>query len=244
MERISDRVATILEELRSRGSAEARAGVARFGIETRAAFGVSVTELRKLARPLREDHDLALALWRTGHHEARLLACLVDDPKAVSEDQMEQWVGEFDSWDLCDQAALGLFGRTSAAWQKALEWAGRDGEFVKRAGFALMAGLAIHDKRASDQDFVSLFPVIEVGAGDPRNFVKKAVSWALRQIGKRSVELNAQAVACAERIKVSANDAAGGSRGGPPEARAARWVASDALRELTSDKVRERLSPQ
>jgi 3-methyladenine DNA glycosylase AlkD len=184
---------------------------------------------------------LALALWATGNHEARLLACFVDDPRAVSKRQLEAWVRDFDSWDICDQATTSLFDQTQHGWKKAVEWADRKGEWVKRAGFALMAGLAVHDKSATDQAFLKLLPVIERGAFDERNYVKKAVSWALRNIGKRNRTLNAAATACAEKIAAAANERAGGSRGGDSVSRAARWVASDARRELASEKVRERI---
>ena len=215
--------------------------MARYGINVENAFGVSVYELRKVARSLGTDHELALALWATGNHEARLLACFVDDPAMVTEEQVEAWASDFDSWDICDQATTSLFDRTKHAWAKAAEWAKRDEEWVKRGGFALMAGLAVHDKTATNQAFESLLPLIERGAWDDRNFVKKAVNWALRNIGKLNRALNAAAIACAERIRDSANLRAGGERGGDPPTRSARWVAVDALRELTSDKVQSRL---
>ena len=235
------RVADILAELRGLGSEENRAGMARYGINVANAFGVSVTQLRKVAKRLGTDHDLALALWVTGNHEARLLACFVDDPTLVSDQQLEAWVRDFDSWDMCDQATTSLFDLTKHAWGKAVKWAGRDQEWVKRAGFTLMAGLAVHDKSADNRAFVKLLLVIERGALDERNFVKKAVNWALRNIGKRNLALNAAAIACAERIRTVANHRAGGERGGDPTDRSARWVANDALRELTSAKARARL---
>jgi 3-methyladenine DNA glycosylase AlkD len=238
------RVAAILAELRDMGSERDRAGMARYGINVENAFGVSVYELRKLAARLGTDHDLALALWATGNHEARLLACFVDDPAAVTPEQMEAWASDFDSWDLCDQATTSLFDATPHAWSKAVEWASRDDEWIRRAGFALMAGLAVHDKAAPDRAFLKLLPLIERAAYDDRNYVKKAVNWALRNIGKRNRALNAAAVACAERILADANERAGGNRGGDPAARAARWVATDAIRELTSEKVRSRLRRQ
>jgi 3-methyladenine DNA glycosylase AlkD len=235
------RVTRLLAELRAMGSERDRAGMARFGINVADAFGVSVVALRKLARRLGTDHALALALWTTGNHEARLLACFVDDPELVTPAQMEAWAAAFDSWDVCDQATCSLFDRTAHAWEKAVAWARRDEEWVKRGGFALMAGLAAHDGAAGDAAFRKLLPVIERGAFDERNFVRKAVNWALRNIGKRNVALNAAAVACAERIRAAANRRAGGERGGDPAVRAARWVAADALRELTSAKQRARL---
>ncbi len=237
-----ERVTAILRELRSMGSERDRAGMARYGINVADAFGVSIYELRKVARRLGTDHELALALWETGNHEARLLACFVDDPAAVTGEQMEAWADDFDSWDICDQATTSLFDLAKIAWTKAAEWAARDAEWVRRGGFALMAGLAVHDKAAGDQAFRKLLPLIERAASDDRNFVKKAVNWALRNIGKRNRALNAAAIACAEKILASANERAGGERGGDAAARSARWVASDALRELRSDKAQARLS--
>lgn len=235
------RVDAIMAELRSLRSEHNRAGMARYGINVENAFGVSVYELRKIAKRLGHDHALALALWRTGHHEARLLACFVDDPAAVTEAQMEAWALDFDSWDLCDQATTSLFDLTPHAWAKARAWAQREEEWVRRGGFALMAGLAVHDKAAGDRDFLTLLPLIERGAFDERNFVKKAVNWALRNLGKRNRALNAAAIARAEKIRAAANERAGGERGGDAAARAARWVANDALRELTAAKIQARL---
>jgi 3-methyladenine DNA glycosylase AlkD len=238
------RVTDLLAELRSLGSEKNRAGMARYAINVDNAFGVAVPEIRKMARRLGADHDLALALWATGNHEARLLACFVDDPAAVTENQLEAWARDFDSWDICDQATTSLFDQTPFAWSKALAWSGRDEEWVKRGGFALMAGLAVHDKSAADRAFLTLLPAIEREAPDPRNFVKKAVNWALRNIGKRNRVLHAAATACAERIRDAAIERAGGPRGGDAGVRAARWVAADALRELASDKVQARLKNQ
>jgi len=215
--------------LAARGSAENRAGMARYGINVTCAFGVSVTEIRRLAKVIGTDHGLALALWKTGNHEARLLAGMIDDPAAVDEAQLEKWASGFDSWDICDQTCANLFDRTDFARLKVVEWAAREEEFVKRAAFALIAALAVHDKRAPDEVFERFLPVIAAAADDERNFVKKAVNWALRNIGKRNQALNAAAVACAQKI------AARGTR-------SARWIAADALRELTSVKVRQRLA--
>jgi 3-methyladenine DNA glycosylase AlkD len=226
----------ILSEVRALGSEANRRGMARYGIKVDDAFGVSIYELRRIAKPLGRDHALALALWKTGKHEGRLLACFVDDPAAVTAAQMDAWSRDFDSWDICDQATTSLFDLTKHAWGKAVVWAKKKPEWIRRGGFALMAGLAVHDKQADDQKFQALFPVIEAGAFDERNFVKKAVNWALRNIGKRNQALNQAAVACAERIRAAANQRAGSERAGDPQARAARWVAVDALRELTSAK--------
>jgi 3-methyladenine DNA glycosylase AlkD len=176
-------------------------------------------DLRRLAKEAGKDHRLALALWRTRRHDARLLATLVDDPRRVTEAQMDRWVRDLDAWDVCDACAMNLFDRTTLAWRKATEWAGREEEFVKRCGFATMAALAVHQKDAADARFATFLRLAEREADDPRKYVKKGASWALRQIGKRSPRLRVAAVATARRIR---------KRGTP----AARWIASDALREL------------
>lgn len=204
--------------------------MARFGINPDRALGVRIPDLRRLAKQVGTDHSLALGLWKTGIHEARILASMIDDPAAVTERQMESWAGDFDSWDLCDQCCGNLFDRTPFAYGKAVEWASRDEEFIKRAGFALMAWAAVQDKTADNRVFLEFLPVIEREANDDRNFVKKAVNWALRQIGKRNRRLNRAAVAAARRLAKQ------------KDSRAARWVGTDALRELTSEGVRSRLS--
>jgi len=218
----------VLHRLRSLASPENVAGMARFGINPHDTLGISVPTLRKLAKEIRRDHALAQELWASGVHEARSLAAMIDDPRQVTEEQMERWVADFDSWDVCDGCCADLFDKTPFAYRKAVAWAARDEEFVKRAGFALMAWLAVHDKKAPDEAFAAFLPVISRESGDARNFVKKAVNWALRQIGKRNAALNAMAVHTAREIQST------GSRPG-------RWIASDALRELTSERVRERL---
>ena len=219
----------VLSELRSMGDPAGREGMARFGINPERALGIRIPPLRGLAKRLGRDHALAGELWDSGIHEARLLACFVDDPKAVGEEQMESWASQFDSWDLVDQCCSNLFQRTPFGWAKAVEWSARPEEFVKRAGFSMMATLAVHDRKAGDERFEALLPIIEREAGDPRNFVRKAVNWALRQIGKRNPHLRLKAVETAERIL----DA------GP---RSARWVASDALRELRGTLVQRRVA--
>jgi 3-methyladenine DNA glycosylase AlkD len=238
---VRSRATAVLAEIAALGSETDRAGMARYGINVDDAYGVSVTVLRRMAKGLGHDHELALELWRTGNHEARLLAAFVDEPDKVDERQMESWAADLDSWDLCDEVTTDLFDRTRFAWGQAVAWAGRPEEFVKRAGFALMAGLAAHDKAAGHEAFVALLGLVEREAFDERNFVKKAVNWALRNIGKRSLDLNAEAVACARRLRDAADERAGGPRGGDAATRAARWVASDALRELQSPKTQERL---
>jgi 3-methyladenine DNA glycosylase AlkD len=218
----------ILRKLRSLANPEAVAGMARYGISTQNTLGVSVPALRKMAREIGRDHLLAQQLWSSGVHEARILASMVDDPRLVTDQQMEAWAADFDSWDVCDQCCGNLFDKTEIAYRKAVEWAARDEEFVKRAGFALMAWLAFHDKRAPDEAFLEFLPVIKRESVDGRNYVKKAVNWALRHIGKRNAALNIMAIQTAKEIQ------AAGSKPG-------RWIASDALRELTSEKVRARL---
>jgi 3-methyladenine DNA glycosylase AlkD len=241
MKPTAKQIPAILAELRDLGSERDRAGMARYGINVGNAFGVSIYDLRKVGKRLGTDHGLALALWATGNHEARLLACFVDDPAAVTTRQMDGWAGDFDSWDICDQACTSLFDQTKHAWAKAAEWAKRDEEWIKRGGFALMAGLAWHDKSTADPAFLKLLPLIERAATDHRNFVKKAVNWALRNVGKRNRVLNKAALACAEKIRAAANKAAGGERGGDAGTRAARWIAADAIRELGSDKIQTRV---
>jgi 3-methyladenine DNA glycosylase AlkD len=218
----------ILKTLRGLGTPRDREGMARFGINVENALGISVTQLRKLARSIRKDHDLAQQLWATGVHEARILASIVDVPSEVTEVQMEAWVAEFNSWDLVDQCCGNLFDKTPYAWNKAMEWSQREEQFVKRAGFSLMAYLAVHDKKAADGRFERFLPIIEREASDDRNFVKKAVNWALRQIGKRNVRLNELAIKRAENIKKL-------------DSKTARWIASDALRELTKSSVQQRV---
>ena len=218
----------ILRKLRSLANPESVKGMARYGIGPENALGVSVPQLRSIAKSLGKDHFLAQELWESGVHEARMLAAMVDEPAKVTEEQMERWVWEIDSWDVCDTCCSSLFDKTDLARKKALEWPGREEEFVKRSGFSLMAALAVHDKGAPDDLFIGFLPVIEHESTDERNYVKKAVNWALRQIGKRSVVLNRAAIESAKRIQRI-------------DSKSARWIASDALRELTSEPVQERL---
>lgn len=217
----------ILKELEKLGSERNREGMKRFGITVEKAFGISVSTLRQLAKPYRKNHALALELWQTGYHEARILAAIIDDPIQVTPEQMDEWVKDFNSWDLCDQACS-LFDKTPHAVAKIKEWVTREPEFEKRAGFALLAELAWHSKTEPDETFMVLLPLLEQGAGDGRNFVKKAVNWALREIGKRSRLLNTAAIKMAQVIEAQGT-------------KSARWIAKDALRELTSDKVQDRL---
>jgi 3-methyladenine DNA glycosylase AlkD len=218
----------IIAHLKSLANPDNVAGMRRYGISTENALGISIYTLRPLAKEIGRDHELALALWESGIHEARILAAYIDDPSLISEAQMERWALDFDSWDVCDQVCSSLFDRTPFAYQKALEWSEREEEFVKRAGFVLMAALSVHDKKAPDQRFEQFFPVIVREATDERNFVKKAVKWALGQIGKRSRDLNELAIKTAQQVRQI-------------DSPAARWIASDALRELTGEKVQKRL---
>jgi 3-methyladenine DNA glycosylase AlkD len=218
----------ILAHLNSLANPANVQGMARYGISTQGTLGISIYTLRPLAKEIGKNHSLALELWESGIHEARLLAGFIDDPQQVSPKQMERWVSDFDSWDICDQVCSNLFDRTPHAYIKAFEWSGREEEFVKRAGFVLMAALSVHDKHASDQRFVDFLPVITREARDERNFVKKAINWALRQIGKRNQALNQIAIQTAQEISQL-------------DSPAARWIAKDALRELTSEKVQTRL---
>jgi 3-methyladenine DNA glycosylase AlkD len=215
----------VIAELRSKTNPKNIEGMARFGITAKNSLGISMVELRAMAKSLGKSHDLALTIWDSGIHEARILASLVDEPEAVTDAQMERWVTGFDSWDVCDQVCMNLFWKTARAYDAAIAWTDRDEEFVRRAGFALMAVLAWHDKDAPDKRFERFFPFIKKQATDERNFVKKAVNWALRQIGKRNVALNKKAIVVAREIQKQ-------------KASSARWIASDALRELTRGTIR------
>jgi 3-methyladenine DNA glycosylase AlkD len=219
----------VLAELHAHAEPSRLEGMARVGIRTERALGVSIPGLRSLAKRIGVDHRIASELWATGIHEARILASMIEDPGALTEDDMDLWAGDFDSWDVCDQVCGNLFDRTPFAYAKAFSWSDREPEFVKRAAFSLMACLAVRDRDARDADLASFLPVIERAATDDRNAVKKGVNWALRQIGKRSPGLNRRAVAVARRLRAS-------------ESRSARWIGSDAVRELTSEPVQRRLA--
>jgi 3-methyladenine DNA glycosylase AlkD len=227
----------LLERLSAAANADNVRGMARFGISPVGTLGISMPVLRGMAKALRPAakrdpdgvHALAQRLWDSDVHEARILAALVDVPALVTREQADAWVADIDSWDVCDQLCGALLGATPFAWAASEEWAADEREFVRRAGFVLMAVLAVRDKNGPNDPFLHFLTIVERGATDERNFVKKAVNWALRQIGKRNRELNAAAVEVAASLRDSGS-------------RAARWVASDALRELTSDKVRARLT--
>ena len=221
-------VTDVLNDLKAKSDPENIEGMKRYGIRFKEAYGVRVPELRTYAKKIKRNHELALELWATEIHDARLLATMIDDPKQVTESQMEEWVGDFDSWDKCDLCCSNLFDKTAMAYEKAHEWSQRDEEFVKRAGFVLMATLSVHDKKAADGKFTEFFPLIEKHSDDERNFVKKAVNWALRQIGKRNLLLNQEAILLAKKIREQ-------------DSKSAKWIAADALRELESEQVQKRL---
>ncbi len=214
----------ILRGLKSLGNPKAVEGMAKFGINPRNTYGVSIPDLRKLAKEIGKNHTLAQGLWQSGIHEARILASMVDEPKSVNEKQMDKWVRDFDSWDVCDQVCMNLFEDTPFAYRKASAWSGMKKEFVKRAGFVMMARLAVSDKTADDKAFVRFFPLIKEGATDERNFVKKAVNWALRQIGKRNERLRPRAIRLAGEIQRIGS-------------KSAKWIAGDAIKELEAKAV-------
>jgi 3-methyladenine DNA glycosylase AlkD len=221
-------VSRIVSELKRLGTQRNVDGMARFGIRAKICYGVAKPSLDSLAKRIGKSHALALQLWETGIHDARILAGMVDVSAEVTASQMENWVREFDNWDTCDGTCCHLFVFAKPAWEKALEWSARKNEFEKRAGFALVAYLAYRDKAAPDRPFKDFLEVIERGAGDDRNFVRKAVNWALRNIGKRNLALNAAAIATAKRLHKS-------------DLSVTRWIATDALRELRGDAVQQRL---
>jgi 3-methyladenine DNA glycosylase AlkD len=214
--------------LEKRGTQSNREGMARYGIVAKKVFGVSMATMQALAKELGHDHALSQALFRTGWHDARMLASLVGEPDRITPAQMDRWAKAFDNWAVCDTATFCLWDRSPHAWPKVREWSNRKEEFVKRAAFAMLASLTVHDKAAPDERYLEGLKLIEREAHDERNFVKKAVNWALRSIGKRSPMLNAKAVAVAKRLAER-------------EDSSSRWVGKDALRELTSPAVQRRL---
>jgi len=221
----------ILTKLRSKARPDQLPGMARYGMKTENRLGVQIPELRKLAKEAGKNHQLALELWKTGIAEARILAAMVDEPEKVTEQQMDNWVKDIDSWDIGDQTCMNLFEKTPFAWKKITEWSTRPEEFVKRTAYGLLACLAWHDKTAGDLRFTQLFPVIANGAMDERKSIQKAVSWALRNIGKRNPQLNHAAIQLATEIRST-------------NTKPARWVASDVVRELESQPVQSRLLKQ
>jgi 3-methyladenine DNA glycosylase AlkD len=226
---LEDEVQSALTWLKRHSTKRTLEGMARYGIPSDNALGVSVADIRVLGKRFGRNHELAAALWETGVYEARMLASFVDEPARVTPTQMDRWCHDFDSWAICDTLCFHLFDRTPHAWAKVAQWSDQREEFIKRAAFALLASLAGHDKHSGDEAFAQCLPLIEQAATDERNFVKKGVSWALRGVGRRSPPLHDAAVAVARRLADSPQSAA-------------RWVGKDALRDLTSPAVTRRLA--
>lgn len=219
----------LLNDLKSKARPDQINGMARYGMTAEKRLGVSIPDTRKLANQFGKNHQIALELWQTGIPDARILAAMIDEPEKVTEAQMDAWVKDLNSWDVCDQLCMNLFEKTPLAKKKILEWSQQDEEFVKRAAFALIACLAWHDKKASDDQFIQLFPVIKTGSTDARNYVKKAVSWALRNIGKRNENLNRASVEAAKEMALI-------------DSKAARWIASDVIRDIEKEAVQKRIN--
>jgi 3-methyladenine DNA glycosylase AlkD len=211
--------ADVIDLLKQNADVSRLEGMKRYAIDTTNALGVTMPEIRKIAKEIKKDHVIALELWETGIRECQILASLIDDPKQVTAEQMDDWTTDFNSWEVCDQVCGNLFVRTPYAFEKALEYSFSEKEFIKRAGFVLMAEMQVHNKKIKDEALLQFFPIIEREAWDDRNFVKKAVNWALRQIGKRNINLNKPAIKCAKRIATQ-------------DSRAAKWIARDALAAL------------
>ena len=221
-------VKDVLGKLQSVARPDNLEEMARYGIPIERRLCISVPDLRKLAKEIGKDHKLAMDLWRTGIGEARILATMIGDPDELTEEQMEDWVKDINSWDVCDQVCMNLFRNNQLAWKKILDWSEREEEFAKRTAFSLIACLAWHDKKAADEKFLELLPVIVRESADERNFVKKGINWALRSIGKRNLNLNKAAISTAKEIQQL-------------DSRSARWIASDAIRELESNAIQNRL---
>jgi len=218
----------IIKKLKSLSNPEAIIGMARYGITPENTYGVSIPNLRKIVKEIGKSHKLAQKLWTINIRETQILASMIEDPEMVTEEQMEGWVKEFNYWEICDQCCMNLFEKTRFAYKKAIEWSSKEEEFVKRAGFVLMARLAVSDKKAGDNKFEKFLPIIKRETTDNRNYVKKAVNWALRQMGKRNSNLNIKAIDAAKEIQEM-------------DSKSAKWVASDAMRELTSETVQKKL---
>lgn len=221
-------VEDVLEKLKKNARLGQLQGMARYGMTVEKRLGVSIPELRLLAKEIGKDHKLSLGLWKTGIDDARILAAMIDDPQKLTEEQMEDWVKDINSWDVCDQVCMNLFEKSPLAWKKIQDWSVREEEFVKRTAFSLIACLAWHDKKTEDDKFMAIFPMIKQGAIDERNFVKKAVNWSLRNMGKRNRNLNRAVMDLAKEIHML-------------DSKAARWIASDAIKELESQAVQRRL---
>jgi 3-methyladenine DNA glycosylase AlkD len=220
--------ADILDQLKAKANPDNLEGMAKFGMAADKRLGVSVPEMRRIAKETGKDHKLAVTLWKTGIADARIVASMIAVPEKLTEKDMDAWVKDINSWDVCDQVCMNLFEKTPLARQKIIEWSEREEEFVKRAAFALIACLAWHDKQATDQEFIEFLSVIKRGASDQRNFVKKAVNWALRNIGKRNSQLNKAAIKTAKEIQRL-------------DSKAGRWIAADAIRELEGEGTQKRL---
>ena len=218
----------VINQLKSMGDPKSVEGMARYGINPNNNLGISIYKLRPLAKKIGKNHELSIKLWNSGIHDARLLAVFIEDPTQVTDEQMDLWAQDLDSWDICDQACTSLFDLTPHAWKKVFEWSKRKEEFVKRVAFSIIAGLAVHDKKASDLKFEEFFTIIKRESTDERNYVKKAVNWALRNIGKRNLVLNKKAICIAKEIKNI-------------DSKSAKWIANDAIRELTSDKIQKKV---
>jgi 3-methyladenine DNA glycosylase AlkD len=224
----TDLLESVTQKLIGLGDPNQIEGMARYGMSTHKRLGIKIPVLRSLAKEIGVNHELAIRLWDTGIAEARILASMVADPNELTEALMDSWAADFNSWDVCDQVCMNLFDKSPLAWKKVAEWSKREEEYVKRAAFALIACLAWHDKRASDEQFIQLLPIIKAGSTDERDYVKKGVSWALRHIGKRNLHLNRIALDMASEIE-------------DMESKSSRWIASDVTRDLTRDKIQQRL---
>ena len=219
----------IIKELKENADPKDKEKIARFGINPEKALGVRIPVLRKLAKKLGKDHEFAQQLWDTDIHETRILASMIDGPKLVTEKQMDDWVADFNSWDICDQCCGNLFDKTEFVHKKIFEWVKDEREFIRRAGFVLIATSSVHNKKWEDKDFERYFPLIEKYSDDERNFVKKAVNWALRQIGKRNKSLNKKCISLAKKIQKK-------------DSKSAKWIANDAIRELENPKIQKKLA--
>jgi 3-methyladenine DNA glycosylase AlkD len=226
---MDEQVQSAIESLEQMSSKHDYDNLARFGITANKAFGVSVANIRLLAKRLGRNHELAAKLWDTGWYEARMLTSFVDEPARVTPTQMDRWCRDFDNWGITDTLCFHLFDRTPHAWAKVAQWSDKRAEFVKRASFALLASIALHDKKAPDEPFLESLTFIERAAPDDRNFVKKGVSWALRSVGRRNAALHEASVALSRRLVASSEPAA-------------RWIGKDAVKELTSPAVLRRLT--
>lgn len=218
----------VIDELKKHYNPKNIEGMARFGIKSESAFGINAPTIKSIAKKIGKNHQLANDLWNYGIHEAKNIAVLIDDPKLVTKKQMDVWAKDFYSWDICDNACGNLFEKTKYAEEKVFEWAENKKEFIRRAAFSLIAYIAVHQKKKNDEEFLAFFPIIKKHSVDERNFVKKAVNWALRQIGKRSIFLNKKALELASEIEQL-------------DSKSAKWIAKDAIKELTNPKILARI---